>query len=149
MSPIDEREQTTVCTSCGTAHHRECWDENRGCSVKSCPQVSRAIDIDLPRERSDKLVLTRETVESARSHKSLAASNPCMRCGKQVPEGELYCSECRPGLSENEDARNIGPILVMLGVLGVLLAWMVVLMVPSSKPPVEIKTPGVTDKADQ
>ena len=149
MSPITEREQVTICASCGTAHHSECWEENRGCCVKSCPETSRTLDIDLPREGSNKLVLTRETVESARPHKSARVSNPCIRCGRQVPDGELYCGECRPAFAESEDARNIGPILVMLAVLGVLLAWILVISIPSENPPDPIRTPGVTDKPDR
>jgi len=145
MSPILDGEQITVCPACSTAHHGECWDENRGCCVKSCPQASRALDIDLPREGSDKLVLTRDAVASARPHAPERVSNPCMRCGKQVPEGELYCRVCAPGPAESQDTRNVGPIIAMLFVLGVVLAWLVVMSIPSSTPPVNIKAPGVTN----
>lgn len=145
MSPIDEREQFTVCASCGTAHHRECWEENGGCCVRVCPQVSRTLDIDLPRERSDRLVLSREAVESARPRRSRSVSNPCMRCGKQVPQGELYCVECRPGPPESEDTRNLWPILVMLAFVAVILAGIVILAVPTSGSP---DTSRVTDRAD-
>ena len=145
MSPIEEREEAAICVSCGAAHHHECWDENRGCCVKGCREVTRALDIDVPPDESEKLVLTRESVESARPHRAAAVSNPCVRCGRQVPEGELHCAECSPRIEESADAKNVGPILIMLAVLGVLLAWMVIVLVPSSQPPESAATPAVTD----
>jgi|YNPNPStandDraft_1061719.scaffolds.fasta_scaffold07593_5 predicted nucleic acid-binding Zn ribbon protein len=149
MSPIKEHERARVCASCGSVHHEECWEENRGCCVKDCPQVSRVIDLDVPTQPPEKLVLSKETVESARPRASASVSNPCMRCGRQVPHGELYCPECAPGPAENQDARNLGPILVMLAVLAVLLAWIVVAGMPSAKPPEEVKPAGVTDTIDR
>ncbi|MCW5962650.1 MAG: NINE protein [Bryobacterales bacterium] len=36
-APIDEtHEQVTVCPVCATPHHRDCWEENGGCTVFGC-----------------------------------------------------------------------------------------------------------------
>ena len=149
MSPITEREQVTICASCGTAHHRECWEENRGCCVRSCPEVSRILSIDVPREASGKLVLTREAVESVRPRAPARNSNPCMRCGKQVRDGELYCIECQPAPPESQDARNLWPILVILGLLAVLLAWVVVVGISSERSAPDSKEPAATENINR
>ena len=149
MSPIAPEEETVACRACGTTHHRECWDEPRGCCVKNCGEVSRAIEIDLTQDSTQKLVLTREAVQSSRPHKASRVNNPCLRCGRQVPNDELYCEECAPAREDSQDTRNLGPILIMLALLGVLLAWLVVGMIPNSKPPIEVGPVHAGAKTDR
>jgi len=33
---IEPGQQGVICRKCGTAHHKSCWQENRGCSVLNC-----------------------------------------------------------------------------------------------------------------
>jgi hypothetical protein len=117
--------------------------------VKQCREVSRTIELDVAQDGAEKLVLTREAVEKSRPHKASRATNPCLRCGRQVPDGELYCGECAPAGDESQDTRNVGPILIMLGLLGVLLAWLVVATIPDSKPPIELHPAHVGGQVDR
>lgn len=138
LSPVGESEKSIACERCGAVHHAECWEENGGCAAKDCRGVPSRLEIDVPASGRERLVLSREAVESARPRRASRFSNPCMRCGRQAPEGELYCPECKPEREESTDARNLGPILVMLLVLGVLLAWLVVGFIdrsPTEPPP--------------
>ncbi len=36
QSPIDQSDQTTVCSHCMIPHHAECWLENGGCTTYGC-----------------------------------------------------------------------------------------------------------------
>lgn len=119
--------EAVVCESCGTAHHTECWSENGGCCVRNCKSARRSIDIEADADTPSTLVLSREAVESARPYMPPRISNPCMKCGRQVPEGELYCVECAPEPPENQDTRNAGPLLLMLALAAVVLAWILML----------------------
>ena len=77
------------------------------------------------------------------------APDACLRCGRQVPDDELYCQQCAPAREESQDTRNVGPILVMLALLGVLLAWLVVASIPDSKPPIEMRPAHADSVTDQ
>jgi len=126
LSPIEQDVEAATCEACGAVHHRECWDENKGCCVRTCPRVSRTTEIDLPSKAGNEVVVTRESAEAAVPHKRERVGNPCMKCGKQVELGELYCPECEPGPPESEDTRNVGPLLVMLALLAVAIGWVIV-----------------------
>jgi predicted nucleic acid-binding Zn ribbon protein len=132
LSPVGDGEEITNCEHCGAVHHAECWKENGGCAAKDCRGRPSRLTIDVPPSERERLVLSREAVESARPRRAPKFGNPCIRCGRQVPEGELHCPDCKPEHEESPDSRNIGPILMMLAVLGVLLAWLVVGLLGSS-----------------
>jgi TM2 domain-containing membrane protein YozV len=38
-TPFEPGEEPVVCTACGTAHHADCLEENRGCTVFGCSQA--------------------------------------------------------------------------------------------------------------
>ena len=135
--------ETAVCESCGAAHHAECWSENGGCCVRNCKGARRSIDIEVEHDAPETLVLSRESVESARPYRPARISNPCMKCGRQVPEGELYCVECTPEPPENQDVRNAGPLLLMLALAAVVFVWILLMQLGSvtSEPAATYKQP--------
>ena len=98
LSQISDTEETVQCAKCGAKHHAECWHENGGCAAKNCDRRDRQapINIEVDDEPNTMLVLSKESVEQARPSIIRRVSNPCLKCGKQLPDGELYCPECRP-----------------------------------------------------
>ncbi len=38
--PIKKRSETVFCQSCEIPHHKECWEENRGCTIFGCTESS-------------------------------------------------------------------------------------------------------------
>jgi len=34
--PLKEQDEITTCGVCGSAHHRDCWNDNQGCAVVAC-----------------------------------------------------------------------------------------------------------------
>lgn len=125
LSPVDSSEQRVTCDSCGAVYHQECWFENDGCCVGNCSQVTRHLEVDILPEQGDLLVLTRESVESAIQHKPERKWNPCLRCGRHVPEGDLYCRNCTPEPEGSQDAKNLGPILIMLLLVALAVFWLI------------------------
>lgn len=127
LSPMEDRESAVACEICGAAHHTECWEENGGCAMKECRQARGTLVIDLPKERRDRIDISREALESVTPGGRRTPTNPCMGCGVEVAEDELYCPRCAQEPEENQDSRNVGPmILVLLSVLAVILAWLVI-----------------------
>lgn len=128
LSPLSDADNTVKCPICATQHHAECWQENDGCAVKNCEKSTRPrpIEIEVDAEPHTMLVLSKESVEQVRPKVLRRISNPCMKCGKQLPEGQLYCMECTPALEDNQDTRNVGPLLVMLLVLMLVVGWILV-----------------------
>jgi hypothetical protein len=45
---LDGGQEIISCPTCGMAHHKECWDENKGCAIYGCsnaPPDEKRIDI--------------------------------------------------------------------------------------------------------
>lgn len=128
LCPIEETDEKLRCAACGAEHHAECLRENGGCAVRDCSNEPRPnpIEIEVDAEPHTMLVLSRESIEQVRSSPARRESNPCMQCGKQLPEGELYCRACTPEVSENQDARNTGPLVTMgvIALVALAAVWM-------------------------
>ena len=146
LTPVGEGQESVACDSCGTAHHTECWSENGGCCVRDCAKAVRNIELDLPPAHGDRLVLSREAVETAPQRRAEPVSNPCMRCGKQVAAGELYCAGCRPERDEGQDARNAGPLLIMVALLALVVGWIVYVSTTPAQEKTDEARPGVSTK---
>jgi len=56
QSPIDQTEETTVCSQCMIPHHTECWLENGGCTTYGClfapPSTPAVAGNTAPRSRT-------------------------------------------------------------------------------------------------
>lgn len=79
------------------------------------------------------LVLSRESVEEAPTVTAKRSSNPCLKCGIQLPLGEIYCPDCAPMSEDGFDSRSIGPLLVMVGAIALVVVWMAVWLLTPPK----------------
>lgn len=131
LTAVDGGAEIVRCETCGVAHHRECWESNGGCSSRTCGRNAPAVEVDVTTGARGRIVLSRESIESA-PPRTGAFSNPCIRCGAQVPDGELYCLRCLPEPQESQDSRNLWPVMVMVGAMGAVLAWLIVAIVIGS-----------------
>lgn len=136
LSPIDETDDTICCDGCKTLYHRECWLDGEGCCIRGCENFKNSVEIDVAANNQESLVFSREEIESAIAYRGERFSNPCLKCGRQVPQGSLYCIECTPELEGNQDAKNLGPLLIVLIIFGLVLALYVgMLSMPSTDAP--------------
>lgn len=125
LCTIESDSSCVSCDSCGSIYHKECWFDNGGCCSRECQDVIRTLEVDVQTEQSDLLVLSREAVESAISHKPERKWNPCLRCGSHIPQGEIYCQNCVPEPEGSADAKNLWPILVSLFVISLAIFWFI------------------------
>jgi len=132
LAEIIKPDEARACESCGALYHAECWVENGGCCVKECPAVRRNIEIEAPEPSGDRLVISHQAAEKAIPHSTRKARNPCLRCGREVPEGQLYCRDCAPGREDSQDAENTGPLLLAFLLLVLALGSIIVLGALSS-----------------
>jgi hypothetical protein len=126
LDEIEEPDEATACRSCGALYHPECWAEGEGCCVRDCASAKHRIELEVPATDTAEVVVSREAAEKAIPHTTRKPWNPCLRCGRHLPAGELYCRECKPEKEDSQDARNVGPMLLMLALLVIVLGWILV-----------------------
>lgn len=72
-------EEVGVCPGCNTAHHKECWNENRGCSMFGCamaPPTEKRGELEIP------------VSYWGRENK------PCPSCGREILAAAVRCRFC-------------------------------------------------------
>lgn len=145
LSQLRHDDDTISCDCCNTLYHKECWIEGDGCCLRGCGNFKNSVEIEIAADNRDSLIISREEAEAAITYRKERFSNPCLRCGRHVPEGSLYCTNCTPEPEESQDVRNLGPMLIMLFVAALVLAWFFgILILPDIKTPTpspsEVKT---------
>lgn len=66
---ITEADQVMVCPACGSVHHLNCWNENKGCTTFGCSE----------------------------QHYEEQHTNPtdvCAKCGAPLGDGQMFCPKC-------------------------------------------------------
>lgn len=107
QSKIKSDSDFIVCSHCGTPHHKECWDENGGCTTYGCVNNPHTEDkVELASED-----VGNETVESIReSIREPVSKNliDCPNCSSKISAESIYCSHCGYNLRENknDDAKS-------------------------------------------
>lgn len=90
---IKENADKVVCSSCHTPHHKECWEENKGCTAYGCENN--------PNSKSKLIDVGNQTVENIQQmlvqEKQNVKTVECPNCKKQIEEGSLYCKYCGVG----------------------------------------------------
>jgi hypothetical protein len=123
LNEIEEPDEATACRACGAIYHPECWAESEGCCVRDCSSAKHMIELDIPATEPAEVVVSREAAETAIPHSTRKQWNPCLRCGRHLPAGELYCRECQPQRDEGQDAKNAGPLVLALLLVLLALGW--------------------------
>jgi hypothetical protein len=87
---IKETADKIVCPSCHTPHHKECWEENKGCTTYGCENN--------PNTKSKSIDVGNQTVENLQKmlvqEKLDVKTIECPNCKKLIEEGSLYCKYC-------------------------------------------------------
>lgn len=81
-----------VCSYCGTPHHRECWDENSGCTTYGCrnnPATEKKVTI----QSEDVGNLTPEQIRQSIENEEKKFTK-CINCKSEIEEGSVYCKYC-------------------------------------------------------
>lgn len=90
---IKENADKIICPSCHTPHHRECWEENGGCTTYSCQEN--------PNTKSKPVDIGNQTIgdiqRMLKEEKKNAETFECPKCKKYIEEGSLFCKYCGAG----------------------------------------------------
>lgn len=104
QSRIKSNAYVTTCPGCGTPHHKECWDENKGCTTYGCnnnPATVNKINIDdanLTDVGDQTIGEIRESLLKTHEIKNIE----CPNCKSKTDEISDYCRHCGYNLKENK-----------------------------------------------
>lgn len=96
---IKEGEAVKVCSSCGTPHHEDCWEKNKGCTTPGC---SEQTSIETQHTNTSYTCLNcgtlfgdgEELCPKCGTPKDAPKANLCVKCGAELQEDQEYCSKC-------------------------------------------------------
>lgn len=99
---IKESADKIVCPDCHTPHHKECWEENKGCTTYGC--------LSNPQTKAKQVDVGNETVQNIErmleQERSTAELTDCPVCKKQIEKSSLYCKYCGADINSNEDGKK-------------------------------------------
>jgi len=96
QSKIKDDLDVIVCSLCGTPHHRECYEENGGCTTYGCGNNPTTT---LKEERVDVGGLTVPAVQNLVNQSKLIE---CPNCKKDVEQNSNYCKFCGYNIVEGK-----------------------------------------------
>ncbi len=82
-----------VCSHCGTPHHKECWNENNGCTTYGCinnPQTEKKIEVPSEDIGNSTIDSIRESLNTA----SAVNQIQCPNCKSDIETGSTFCKYC-------------------------------------------------------
>lgn len=91
QSKIKDDLDVIVCSLCGTPHHRECYEENGGCTTYGCGNNPTTVKEERRREGIDVGAMT---IPAARTLVAQTNLIECPNCKKEVEENSNYCKYC-------------------------------------------------------
>lgn len=103
QSPLKKNADVIICSVCGAPHHKECWEENNGCTTYGCAlNPTTEEKVVLPEDAID---VGDQTVESIRESLSRPAQDmfiDCPNCSKRIEAQATYCKHCGYNVKENK-----------------------------------------------
>ena len=93
QSKIKDDLNVIVCSVCGTPHHKECYEENGGCTTYGCFNNPTTL-------KEERLDVGGYTVEAARN--LVANLIECPNCKKEIEENSNYCKYCGYNVKEGK-----------------------------------------------
>ncbi|MBS1493174.1 MAG: zinc-ribbon domain-containing protein [Bacteroidetes bacterium] len=91
QSKIKDDLDVIVCSLCGTPHHRECYEENGGCTTYGCGNNPTTVKEERRRDGIDVGGLTVPAVQNLVNQSKLIE---CPNCRKEIEENSNYCKYC-------------------------------------------------------
>ena len=87
---IKESADKIICPDCHTPHHKECWEENKGCTTYGCKNN--------PNTNKNRNDVGNRTVENIQqmliNEEDKVKSIECPNCKKQIEESSVFCKFC-------------------------------------------------------
>ncbi len=107
QSPIKQSADVIICNECSTPHHKECWDENKGCTTFGCSenpdskkQSGHVIDVG-----NQTIEEIQNLIETTHQNHLIPPSNlliNCPECKSLVDENSRFCKFCGYNFLDNQ-----------------------------------------------
>ncbi|MBS1516658.1 MAG: hypothetical protein JSS91_01070 [Bacteroidetes bacterium] len=101
QSRIKKGADISVCSECGTPHHKECWDENNGCTSYGC-RNNPLTERDAEPGSEDVGNLTIETIRQSLNANRSENLIPCPSCGEKIEKESVFCKFCGKNIREED-----------------------------------------------
>lgn len=95
QSKIKQGADFIVCSYCGTPHHKECWDENSGCTTYGCinnPNTEKKIEVSSQNVGDETIESIRESINPPPP--PITKLIKCRKCNSDIEENSTYCMYC-------------------------------------------------------
>lgn len=96
QSKIKDDLDVIVCSLCGTPHHRECYEENGGCTTYGCANNPTTV------KDAESIDVGAMTIPAARNLVARTNLIECPNCKKDVEENSNYCKYCGYNIIEGK-----------------------------------------------
>lgn len=96
QTKIKDGADKTICSVCGIPHHRECWDENKGCTTYGC-EGNPVTENVIPDQGTSPALIQNDAQPSA-----VPAEVECPQCKEKNEDGAQFCKQCGYKLSEDK-----------------------------------------------
>ena len=106
-TPIEVSDEVVLCPACEIPHHKDCWEENRGCTTFGCSEQHYeplGMNISDVCARCGMLLGDdQDFCPKCGTRKGVPAANICGNCGAMLQEDQVFCSKCgwKVGLGEH------------------------------------------------
>lgn len=100
QTSITNLEDACVCAKCGIPHHRDCWQENRGCTTFGCDSMTARYygDSQLTVGQTPPSIgyspVAAQTIQVPEVSETPPAGVFCSSCGSQNPGDSRFCNRC-------------------------------------------------------
>lgn len=95
QSKIKDDLDVIVCSLCGAPHHKECYEENGGCTTYGCKNNPSTV-------KEERVDVGGLTIPAARNLVNQVKLRECPNCKKEVEETSNYCKHCGYNLIEGK-----------------------------------------------
>lgn len=105
QSNIKQESEIIYCNFCGTPHHKECWDENTGCTSYGCRNnpVTGKRPVLSGVEVGNRTVGEIEKILEVDKKTDSAEDIICSKCEKSIDKNSVYCKFCGVRLKDSEN----------------------------------------------
>ncbi len=105
QSKIKQGADFIVCSYCGSPHHKECWEENTGCTTYGCfnnPNTEEKVEINSDDVGDETVESIRESILESTRQPVIQNFIKCPNCKSDIEESSTYCKYCGFNLKENK-----------------------------------------------
>lgn len=125
-----EDDTRIICPECGIAHHIDCWESNKACSVYGCDgwNVWEAARDQIAQDKSEILDNPEQSAIQTPPTPKVITTIPldhyyCIKCGKEISQGRIICGFCRKKQPRYWLENCFGPSILLLGGFIGLILW--------------------------